>query len=144
MRHMIMPATIGIGVAVGGCGQNHAVYMYGAQMLTDAAMSTPDVQGSDTTLASYDSQSADLARKDATDQAIAVDGAADGSNAREANGRIDESPGIDGDRDLGVLIAKYLAPMRDAGDDGKPVVRYGAPNFDGGGMAPMYMAPTQS
>jgi hypothetical protein len=170
MRNMIMPATVGIGLAVGGCTESSAVYMGpmprdagadadAAAMVPlymvpnprdagpDATLMSPDVAGSDTADASPD-----LATSTPSDTALALDGAgATDTLVNEAGGR-DGTPDLGGMKYIAPFfdaaadtvdapIAKYIAPIPDAAMFDTPVLRYMAQIPDADRAAPLYMAP---
>jgi hypothetical protein len=145
MRNMIMPATVGIGLAVSGCVKSSAVYE--AQMPQDAnpphadvlgpdsqppgsdqASPGPDLALADTREVQSDSaMSADLAPDLAVTRDLAVDkgadtaAAADQAPGHDSSGidgaRTDAIAGIDGSDDLGGTAVKYSAPVLDASGD---------------------------
>ena len=151
MRNMIMPATVGIGLSVGGCAKEGLpTPMYMAQVPGDAASVKSDVPGPDSS-----QPGPDLALADTRDGQVAADLAPD--NGNDGLGRdapiygVDMTPPkdanstdapadlkvvldggtIDSGADLGSIITKYIAPMPDAG-------------ADVGGISPVYIAPVYS
>ncbi len=153
MRNMIMPATLGIGLAVGGC--DGAVARYAAPVSPDAP-STQDT-ASDSRL-NQDTAApvpdlsvgrdlpADVGAESVPDLALSQDGqpadvavAEAGPDTRRLDGKDDlplvkygspfdagVSDGvIDSRTEDGQVIAKYVAPMPDAAvDTNGPVMRY--------------------
>jgi hypothetical protein len=172
MRHMLMPATVGLGITVAACSSNPVNSKYMGPIPEDASHSQPEA-GSKDSLASQrdlafgaEVQGADSpaqGRRDAhAAQDVAVDAMAaiDVSSAPDAtldvqaagvdgagaDANIDHpsalDAGLDLGQDAGQAIAKYVAPQPDAGPDGMPVLRYQAPMLDGSLVVPMYMAPS--
>jgi hypothetical protein len=161
MRNMIMPATLGIGLAVGGCGDSNEgpVVRYAAPVLPDASpdlgpdtagwtlnqdvgTGEPDVTGAPDLLA-------DVAAESVPDVATSEDAkpsdvlaAEAGLDARPLDGTDDggkaehaspyEVPVLDSRTEAGQVIAKYIAPMLDATVDDA-----GSPDRS---MAVLYMA----
>jgi hypothetical protein len=169
MRNMIMPATVGIGLAVaGGCSESAAVYS--APTYNDAAAAKQDVP-----------RAPDLAGPDSAgpDSPVVADVAADslpdapspqdtspadalagetGVDMRRLDSPIDMPPVkygspfdggiIDSQSEAGQVIAKYIAPIPDAGvDTSGPVTRYMAVMPDASpdlSVVARYMAPLPS
>lgn len=138
MRNMIMPATVGLGLAVGGCssgdGEVKSLYMGPIPSDASSAQSDATAQGNDGAQAGQDLAAQGLdqglhidapvygARVDAlpgSDQSIALD-----AEKRDASASTDGSvtPGSSGDAaaDLGEIIAKYIAPVPDASTTDAP------------------------
>ena len=144
MRNMIMPATVGLGLVVGGSCQSAAVYS--APFYQDAAAIKADVSGTPIYSAPMDARwplpqndggGADLPL--APDAGGAVDADKVDTLVSEA-GSSDTPPATDGRGDLGGM--KYMGPFQDAAplDVSDDVV---APTPDGaldGGPALRYMA----
>jgi hypothetical protein len=164
VRNMIMPATVGIGLAVGGCSSDLTM-KYMAPSPRDASTEDVVTQNADVSLPS-----------DATDAALRDTTLADAGQGPEAslvadaeavdsNGSIDvqtvDAVALDGgaadqvttkyiapipDAGFDSIATKYIAPVYiaptpDAGVDSSPVVRYMAQMPDGNIASPMYMAP---
>jgi hypothetical protein len=150
MRNMIMPATVGIGLAVGGACESAAVYSApgpaeqrdASTWRQDVAMG-PDAPGPDLAMvADVAAESVpDLAKLDEARTADALATEA-GLDNRVADGKEDlpllkygspfdsgffDSRAVDAEPDAGQIIAKYIAPMPDAA-------------VDSTGPAPRYMA----
>lgn len=175
MRNMIMPATVGIGLAVaGGCSESSVTPVYSAPVHEDAAAKQDVPAGPD--LAKADLAGPDTARQDsplvadlAADSPPDVPGAPDAPPADALAGETGldtrhlDSQGevpwvkygspidarfLDAQTEAGQVIAKYIAPIPDAGiDSSDPVVRYMAVMPDAApdlGVAPLYMAPRPS
>ncbi len=167
MRNMIMPATVGIGLAVGSCTTGTSVYS--APIREDASLGQDVQANADGPVPRQDAQAnADARGADgpAADLAPVADVARDtvlpgdvpiyGSDVslldlRDAeavdSGAVDlgqtDSGAVDSATDT--MITKYMAPILDAGADGTPVVRYMAQLPDGSSViAPMYMAPVDT
>jgi hypothetical protein len=148
MRNMIMPATVGIGLAVGGCAKEDvkAVPMYGVAFRDSGPPAQPDGLGPDSP-----PPGPDLAAPDTREVQVAADLAPD--NGNDGLGRdtpiygVDMTPpkdanttdlpadlkvaldggAIDSGADLGGIITKYIAPIPDAA-------------ADTGGIVPVYTA----
>jgi hypothetical protein len=137
MRNMIMPATVGISLAVGGCSDPKSLYM--GPMPNDAghdvlvakhdAMASPDSPSSADVLPSGDVLGPDTAR-DTRDAASGSDLVVDTLAAADGGGGILAGEvGADVPPELGGM--KYIAPFADAAPD--------ATALDLGGMK--YVAP---
>lgn len=165
MRNMIMPATVGIGLTVGACSESHAIYSApnlgdaAAHMQSDAPAAKQDVApGPDLALSTSDGADlADHAGTDAPDSAQAADqvlseaglaevGASDAG--KDLGGMkyiapfLDAAP-LDADSEAGSVIAKYVAPMPDAGSELGPITRYMGQQPDASRDSPvgvLYMA----
>jgi hypothetical protein len=149
MRNMIVPATIGIGIAAGACGSNEPVSKYMGPIPSDAAQRdvAQDVAKDEGPMPSPDGPMAPpevLYGAAWPVEAGTLDLGGVDVAAVDLAGHVDFGPATDSGLDSGSIIAKYIAPMLDAASDGMPVVRYGTPSFDAGGAQPLYMAPTQS
>jgi hypothetical protein len=195
MRNMLMPATVGLGMAVGGCSD--PVPVYGTPPAQDAPNQIGEVAHEDTSTGNSDladgaSPGPDLVTADLRDgPASPRDGGsidrdasllADSSSLPGADGLpvdrpvygvplpdapaadvggVDATAAIDSSADFGPSIAKYVAPMPDAGPelplaqpdymaqmpDSGPVLRYMAQMPDAApdlGSGILYMAPAQS
>jgi hypothetical protein len=141
MRNMIMPATMGLSLAIGGCTTSSIVPVYSGQFPNDAAARKSDIleadsvaQGPDLAVAdTRDTRAGDDALGDsARDALTAEDVAADAANdsQRDALAMVDHPAGSDGvsidsaiadglakvdaDTDLDAIVTKYLAPFFDA------------------------------
>lgn len=170
MQNMIMPATVGIGLAVaGGCTESSATPTYSAPTYEDAAAAKQDVP------ATPDVARADLAGPEApvvTD--VAAESAPDappqdaaptdavagetGLDTRRLDGQGDvpwvkygspfDGGMLDSQTEAGQVIAKYIAPIPDAAVDSTgPVTRYMATMPDASpdrSVAALYMAPRPS
>jgi hypothetical protein len=176
MRNMIMPATVGIGLAVaGGCTESSVSPTYAAPVYNDAAAGKQDVPRAPD-LAAPDSGKPDSANPDSPVVAdVAADSLPDvpspldtspsdalagetGVDMRRLDSPIDMPPvkygspfdsGIlDSQSEAGQVIAKYIAPIPDAGvDTSGPVTRYMAVMPDASpdlSVAALYMAPRPS
>jgi hypothetical protein len=155
MRNMIMPATVGIGLAVGGCAKEGVVPVYGTPSWEDASSSTDIVDRADAQAAPADavadtSQGRDVVVPEAVpvygSDVSLLDRDAEAVDSRSADqGKID-STAPDGGTDVGGVITKYMALTPDAGRDAAPVVRYLAqqPREDAGIAMPLYNAPMPS
>ena len=169
MRNMIMPATVGIGLAAGGCHiSSSAVYeapwppedastsksdVLGADSTTpgsDVAMSGSDVAGSGADLAASSPEAqkvdavADVSRVpvDASDARASTDLVVAVDGAGLDVGRADATPAGDAATDLGSTVTKYLAPQPDAAPEvGRIAPDYIAQIPDASSVAPVYMAP---
>jgi hypothetical protein len=169
MRNMLMPATVGLGIAVAACTSNQVNSLYMGPMPEDASQSQPETGRNDSPTSQPDLATvpdvleADSSApgkldahspKDAAKDALAADhpSAPDvfmGQDASAIDGAgvdLGHASPMDAGRDLGQdagqVIAKYVAPQPDAGPDGMPVLRYQAPMLDGSLVVPMYMAPS--
>lgn len=172
MRNMIMPATVGIGLAVGACSDPKSLYM--GPMPSDAghdvlvnkhdATASPDTPPRADVLASGEVLGPETAR-DTRDAPSAGDLLVDTLAAADGGGGVDVLAGeVGGDMpsDLGGMkyvapfvdaspadapadtaVAKYIAPMPDAGPGDLPVMKYMAQVPDPGVVA-MYMAQCSS
>jgi hypothetical protein len=155
MRNMIMPATVGIGLAVGGCARETSTPIYSAPIQDSAAPANRDVLGPDSPAPGPDLAVAD-AREVQSVGDIAPDSTNDGLGRDTPIYGIDMSPpdlrnpdvldssvrdvaslpdqavaldgaGIDGSSDLGGTVTKYGVPIPDAA-------------ADTAGVAPLYSA----
>ena len=172
MRNMIMPATVGIGLAVGACAKEAPVPLYGAAMQDSGQPANTDGRvadeptGPDLAVAERDAQllpdePADLARDIPSDD-VSVNADGVGSDLRKLDAVDSSAPdvavppdeavaldgaGIDLGKDLGSITTKYIAPQPDAAaDSGSAVAMYTAQMPDAGvlrdGLAVRYMAQT--
>jgi len=168
MRHMLMPATVGIGLAVGGCSDPRSLYMgpMPSDAGTDAVVANHDIAADgrdglvdflppDLAQPDLDAQLlADLSPdKSPADSAIPLDGATVADAVSEA-GYTDSVPDLGGmkyiapfldaapaDAPVDSAIAKYVAPMPDASVGDMPAMRYLAQMPDAGlAGTPLYMA----
>ncbi|HEX7506045.1 MAG TPA: hypothetical protein VF550_04690 [Polyangia bacterium] len=145
MRNMIMPATMGLGLAVAGCSDSKSLYM--GPLPTDGPM------GQETSGAKYDVPLETAPADGASD--ISILGPLDGQlpetasdfGIRDAMSLVDQAatldtekldagateaaPPVDSSGDLGSIVAKYIAPILDAAPGDGAVVRYMSPFFDG-------------
>jgi hypothetical protein len=167
LRNMIMPATVGIGLAVGGCT---SASLYSAPVQPDAAKhddvaSQADLApASDTNVVSHDVVLADVAQ---TPDVPLADSRPHEEDSEAVDGRVaidlgnKDAGAIDSPSDYAVkymgpapldagydsFLTKYMggplytAVIPDAASDTAPVVRYGTPTPDGGISMPMYTAP---
>jgi len=162
MRNMLMPATLGIGLAVGGCSQSTSlkdapdsatamdaakeslpvpIYMV---VPPDANFPAPDGQGPNP---EKTDAIADLANG-GLPEATPVYGSRDAIGLPDAAQKPDQAVALDGaaidagkpDGGPETSITKYMAPILDAGRDAGV-----APGSDAspdlGGIAPVYIAP---
>jgi hypothetical protein len=156
MRNMLMPATVGIGIAMGGCTTSTPIYS--APLTNDAAQTVGDVLGQDSPVPGSDlplvdtrdamveaDAAPDLPSVDTRDAMVAADGAPDlapdlaRDNASPADkpagtdstaidgGKSDAVAALDSNDDLGVNVTKYSAPVRDAGIELGAIEVYSAP-----------------
>jgi hypothetical protein len=144
MRNMIMPATMGLGLAIGGCTTSSATPVYSGQFPDDAAATKSDILGADSVAQGPDLAVADTRDtragedvvKDSAHDVLAVEDvagdAADAENdsQRDALAIVDHPAGSDGvsidsaiadglakvdaDTDLDAIVTKYLTPFFDA------------------------------
>lgn len=144
MRNMIMPATMGLGLAVGGCTTSSTTPVYSGQFPDDAAPTKSDIleadsvaQGPDLAVAdTRDTRAGDDAVSDSARDALAAeDVAADAADAADdsqddALVAADHPTGSDGvsidgaaadglakvdaGTNLDAIVTKYLAPFFDA------------------------------
>lgn len=143
MQNMIMPATVGIGLAVaGGCTDSSAVALYSAPAYEDAAAVKQDVPANPDSVRADVASLADLPANTTPDgpgaaDALLADAATDENalDAHRPDGATDVAPGKDGSPfDGGILdtqsdgapiVSKYIAQMPDAAtDSATPVARY--------------------
>jgi hypothetical protein len=160
MSQTLMPAAMGLGLALAGCGEGKSLYMgplptdgpvrkdalveAGPAPLYASPMDGPTPLGPDAFLTDTPIYSAPLpdardALVDGSDASLpdARDAQASDAFAADATtidaGTMDATPALDGGADLGAVVAKYIAPMPDAGpQDGTPVLRYMASFPDSG------------
>jgi len=144
MRNMIMPATMGLGLAISGCTTSSATPVYSGQFPDDAAATKSDILGADSVAQGPDLAVADTrdtrvgddASNDSAHDVLAVEDvagdAADAENdsQHDALAIVDHPAGSDGvsidsaiadglakidaDTDLDAIVTKYLAPFYDA------------------------------
>ena len=150
MRNMIMPATVGIGLAVGGCAKEGSLQSNSSDAARDVTAvpvysvvfpdSGPEVQpdgpGPDGPAPGHDlavadtpevQANADVAADLARDVVAAVDQGSGIDVSGSDVGKRDVAVGVDSGNDLGVIVTKYIAPIPDAA-------------VDQGSIAPMYTA----
>ncbi len=159
MRNMLMPATLGLGLAVGGCSQSTALKdspdSANDTSATDTAMPIPIymVVSPDANFPVSDGQDPNPEKTDAIadlangglPEATPVYGSRDAIGLPDAAQKPDQAVALDGaamdagkpDGGPETSITKYMAPILDAGRDA-PGRDAGA---DQGGIAPVYIAP---
>jgi hypothetical protein len=167
MQNMIMPATVGIGLAVaGGCTESSATPTYAAPVYNDAAAAKQDVPAPDLAKADSAGPEAPVVADGAADSAPDLspeDAAPTDAVAGETGldtGRLDgqgdvpwvkygspfDGGMLDSQTEAGQVIAKYIAPIPDAAVDSTgPVTRYMATMPDASpdrSQAALYMAPS--
>jgi hypothetical protein len=141
MRNMIMPATVGIGLAVGGCGDS--VSEYSAPVYPDdASVTRKDSVGVDSPVLGPDASLG-------PDAQVVADASQNPDTPSKEVAQSEAGPtGVDSGTDLGTIITKYIAPVPDAGADAL-VLKYSAPVPDAGaldaamdlGLITKYIAP---
>lgn len=144
VRNMIMPATVGIGLAVGGCTDSSVRALYMAPISHDAGPDSaiishdsatgPDSVGAPDSLGRDSQVQADTASNTpGADATAALDGAGGDTLVSEAGSR-DVMADVGGmkyiapflDAAADAVFAKYIAPIPDAGAD-TMVAKYIAP-----------------
>ena len=144
MRNMIMPATVGLGLAVGGCSEPRSLYM--GPLPSDAALVHPDGSSGDVAaifgseVASPDTRDvgiegvpiygSDVSLLDLRDAQMSEKAALDADKIDV--GSQDVIPSSDNSQEAPPIVAKYVAPMPDAAGADLPVMRYMAQMPDTG------------
>jgi hypothetical protein len=147
MRNMIMPATMGLGLAVVGCSEEGVTPVYAAP-IQDAAIAQKDAPSTDSPVPGPDTSLADKPGPDTqifadvaqnTDVSLMDVGKPDASGGEA--GQTDSLIAVDSNIDLGPVITKYIAPQpdasavdgsRDTALDSSIITKY---------IAPVYIAP---
>ena len=166
MRNMIMPATVGLGLAVGGCAREGTVTgTDAAQMQKDTPSATSEVLGPDSATPGPDQAVADSPEAQANRDAVADLGREPGREAVPVYGSdvslpdlrkddgpdaatSDAAPPTDQAVALdvgGIDVGKADGPKADGNSDlGSIITKYIAPIPDAAsdtGVAPVYIAP---